>query len=115
VLAYHSFHDVGHPDSNVPTLPQPKTFAGPHGFVLAGSPLRRSHARKEPGLHLDGYPHAGPGRDANTDIFSVLDSVLLRSLPVRHLEQLVVLTDPENHGDNFGSQTGRFIKSQALR
>ena len=39
-------------------------------------------------------------------IFSVLNSVLLRSLPVAHPEELAVLTDPDFHGGSFGSQTG---------
>ena len=46
------------------------------------------------------------GIGANTAIFSVLDAVLLRSLPVSHPEQLALVTDPDNHGGLFGSQTG---------
>jgi predicted permease len=46
------------------------------------------------------------GIGANTAIFSVLDSILLRSLPVAHPEELVVLTDPDDHGAHFGSQSG---------
>src|SRR5437016_3261899 len=46
------------------------------------------------------------GIGANTAIFSVLDSVLLRSLPVSHPEQLVVLSDPDEHGSSFGSEGG---------
>ena len=46
------------------------------------------------------------GIGANTAIFSVLDSVLLRSLPVSHPEQLVVLTDPDEHGSSFGNERG---------
>jgi predicted permease len=38
--------------------------------------------------------------------FSVLDSVLLRTLPVAHPEQLVLLTDPDSHGSSFGSEGG---------
>jgi hypothetical protein len=36
------------------------------------------------------------GIGANTAIFSVLDSVLLRSLPVTHPEQLTVLSNPDD-------------------
>ena len=36
----------------------------------------------------------------------MLDSVLLRSLPVMHPEQLAVLGNPDEHGSHFGSQTG---------
>ncbi|PYT46640.1 MAG: permease [Acidobacteria bacterium] len=46
------------------------------------------------------------GIGANTAIFSVLDSVLLRSLPVSHPEQLVTLSDPDEHGSSFGSEGG---------
>src|SRR6266853_3447997 len=46
------------------------------------------------------------GIGANTAIFSVLASVLLRSLPASHPEQLVVLTDPDEHGSSFGSERG---------
>jgi predicted permease len=46
------------------------------------------------------------GIGANTAIFSVLDSVLLRSLPVAHPERLAALTNPDDHGSHFGNQTG---------
>jgi len=46
------------------------------------------------------------GIGVNTAIFSVLDSVLLRTLPVAHPEELVVLTDPDSHGSNFGGEGG---------
>jgi len=46
------------------------------------------------------------GIGANTAIFSVLDSVLLRSLPVSHPEELALLTDPDSHGQSFGSEGG---------
>jgi predicted permease len=47
------------------------------------------------------------GIGANTALFSVLESVLLRSLPVRNPGELVLLTDPNEFGARFGSQTGR--------
>ena len=46
------------------------------------------------------------GIGANTAIFSVLDAVLLRSLPVAHPEELVALSDPDEHGSSFGSESG---------
>jgi predicted permease len=46
------------------------------------------------------------GIGANTAIFSVLDSVLLRKLPEVHSEQLAMLTDPDSHGQSFGSESG---------
>src|SRR5882724_9736594 len=46
------------------------------------------------------------GIGANTAIFSVFDSVLFRSLPVAYPERLAILTDPDEQGAHFGSQTG---------
>jgi predicted permease len=57
-------------------------------------------------LKSPGFAIVALGIGANTAIFSVLDSVLLRELPVPNPQELSVLTGPDSHGSTFGGETG---------
>jgi predicted permease len=61
---------------------------------------------KSPGFTVVAVLTLALGTSANTAIFGVLDSVLLRSLPVSHPEELAFLTDPDAHGSEFGGEGG---------
>jgi putative ABC transport system permease protein len=63
--------------------------------------------RRSPGFMLTAVITLALGVGANTAIFSLLDQALLRSLPVRAPEQLVILSAPgkmwEGHSGNNGA------------
>src|SRR6202451_1327360 len=53
---------------------------------------------KSPGFALVAILSLALGIGANTAIFSLIDAVMLKMLPVEHPEQLVLLTDPSDRG-----------------
>ena len=56
------------------------------------------------------------GIGANTAIFSLVDQLLLRLLPVRNPQELVLLTARgPNHGNNTGSNSLAYLKYTDIR
>ena len=61
---------------------------------------------KSPGYSAVAVLSLALGIGANTAIFSLIDSVILRMLPVRNPQELVALTDPTSSGLYIGTSTG---------
>jgi predicted permease len=61
---------------------------------------------KNPAFSLIAIATLALGIGANTAMFSLLDQVVLRLLPVRHPEQLVIVRETGNHfGNSYGPNT----------
>src|SRR5438132_89779 len=57
--------------------------------------------RTSPGFTLVAVLSLALGIGANTAIFSLIDAVILKSLPVVHPEELLQVTQGTEHGDIF--------------
>jgi predicted permease len=65
--------------------------------------------RKQPGFSITVILVLGLGIGANVATFTVMDALLLRTLPVPHAEELVIVGDPDSVGSDWvGSPVHRY-------
>ncbi|MGD0300842.1 MAG: ABC transporter permease, partial [Bryobacteraceae bacterium] len=71
---------------------------------------------KNPAFTLVATTTLALGIGANTAMFSLLDQVVLRLLPIRHPEQLVIVRETGNHyGNSYGRNTVSWPMFEDLR
>ncbi|HEV3196429.1 MAG TPA: hypothetical protein VGZ73_00945 [Bryobacteraceae bacterium] len=80
--------------------------------AAAGRPLRFAHDAADPGVHRVAILSLALGIGANTAIFSLIDTLMLRSLPVKSPEQLVELLvkASEGHFNAFSWQGYEYLR-----
>src|SRR6185369_9296299 len=69
---------------------------------VAGHSLRNTHAAEEAGVHARRGAVAGARHWANTAIFSLLDAMLIKMLPVQEPQQLVLFGKGVEQGVSIG-------------
>ena len=78
---------------------------------FAGYPLCGSHAHEIPGFCLVAVASLALGIGANTAVFTLIHELLLRLLPVKNPQELVLLS---SRGSHYGSNTGQNAMSYLM-
>ena len=73
------------------------------------------HLRRSPGFTATALVSLAVGVGANTAIFTIINAVLLKSLPVRDPKSLIVLGPSQASGSGFGiPRDGSFSLSRTI-